>query len=188
MHFVFFASKTLALVEGGQAYQLDADEAQERRMVLMISTRDVEKILRQHRETNARIKILEMLLEKRERGYLSDLSTSVEPAVEECSIEGEEIGELSLLSADAACEQLGQLRSQTRLVDAWLTMLSPEERFILETHTIGGLDWARTIIEHERKWGREQGRSDRTLKRIQAKAIRKIWLATNVWLYGEDSK
>ena len=65
------------------------------------------------------------------------------------------------------------------IVLGWLEMLSTEQRFIIQTHLIDGLDWARTIVEHEKKWGIQNGRSERTLKRIQAKAIRQIVASQN---------
>ena len=49
-----------------------------------------------------------------------------------------------------------------------------EERFLIQTHLIDGLDWAKTIAEYEKEWGVINGRSERTLKRIQAKAIKRI--------------
>ena len=59
-------------------------------------------------------------------------------------------------------------------ISAWLELLTIEERFIVQTHLINGLDWARTNVEYEQKWGIVNGRSERTLKRIQSKAILRI--------------
>lgn len=60
------------------------------------------------------------------------------------------------------------------MVKNWLSLLPCEERFLVEIHLVDGLDWAKTIVEHEKKWGVINGRSERTLKRIQAKAIARI--------------
>ena len=41
-------------------------------------------------------------------------------------------------------------------------------------HLISGLSWPLVVNEFEKKWGKEQARDERTLKRVQAKAINKI--------------
>jgi hypothetical protein len=60
------------------------------------------------------------------------------------------------------------------MISGWLDLLTVEEYYISQAHLVDGLDWARTIVEHEHKWGVINGRSERTLKRIQAKAIDRI--------------
>ena len=69
---------------------------------------------------------------------------------------------------------LRECEARAQRISGWLDLLPSEERFIVQVHLIDGLDWARTIVEHARKWGTENGRSERTLKRIQAKAIQRI--------------
>ena len=75
---------------------------------------------------------------------------------------------------DALGALMQKCEMRERRVSGWLDLLTTEERFVVQTHLIDGLDWARTIVEHERKWGTQNGRSERTLKRIQAKAIQRI--------------
>lgn len=75
----------------------------------------------------------------------------------------------------ALTEMLQRFEQKEALVNGWLEVLPTEERFVVQIHLIDGLDWARTIVEHEKKWGVENGRSERTLKRIQAKAIQHIF-------------
>ena len=69
---------------------------------------------------------------------------------------------------------LHKCETMERRVMGWLSLLTTEERFIVQTHLVDGLDWARTVVEHEQKWGAINGRSERTLKRIQSKAIQRI--------------
>lgn len=154
----------------------------------MYSTRQVETILRSHRDTLAKIKFLELLLRNPDRTFMTLIPVGHDD--DDDAADHQDLSAMcgDLLSEELALKQMELLCAQVKLVDAWLTLLTPEERFIIETHTISGLDWARTIIEHEQKWGKEQGRSDRTLKRIQAKAIRRIWLATNSWLRAETKE
>ena len=64
-------------------------------------------------------------------------------------------------------------------VESWLQLLTTEELFLVRTHLIQGLDWAKTIVEHERMWGIMNGRSERTLKRIQSKAVDRIVACMN---------
>lgn len=59
-------------------------------------------------------------------------------------------------------------------VKAWLRLLPKDERLIVQKHIIEGLDWTRTSAEFDRIWGYENGRSERTMKRKQAVAIRRI--------------
>ena len=114
----------------------------------MILTADVIAMLRNHRQISAKITIIQNTLL-----YQKDSSTVT------------------------ICMLLGQqedLIVKRDIVDAWLQLLPIEERFLVQTHLIDGLDWAKTIVEHEKMWGVMNGRSERTLKRIQAKAIDRI--------------
>lgn len=60
-------------------------------------------------------------------------------------------------------------------VKAWLNLLPKEERLIIQKHIVDGLDWSRTSFEVDRIWGYSNGRSERTLKRKQASAIKRIY-------------
>lgn len=65
------------------------------------------------------------------------------------------------------------------MLQQWQALLPREERFIIQTHLVDGLDWAKTIVEHEKMWGVANGRSERTLKRMQAKGIERIVTCLN---------
>lgn len=114
----------------------------------MWSTTEILEELRNHRQNCAKINIIRAVVEK--GPYETDI-------------------ELSELSKQ--CRALEEVRDRT---DCWLELLPREERFIVQTHLVDGLDWAKTIVEHEKLWGIMNGRSERTLKRIQAKAICRI--------------
>ena len=72
-----------------------------------------------------------------------------------------------------------ELLKQKESIDAWLHLLPKEERFLIQTHLIDDLDWAKTIAEYEKTWGVMNGRSERTLKRIQSKAIEHLTTCLN---------
>lgn len=71
-------------------------------------------------------------------------------------------------------DMMCRCQSEESRITAWLELLPKEERFIVQTHLVDGLDWTRTIVEYEREWGFANGRSERTLKRIQARALKRI--------------
>lgn len=84
---------------------------------------------------------------------------------------------------DAACakyacsaveKQYNELRFKKEIIECWLQLLPGVERFLVQTHLVDGLDWAKTIAEYDKRWGIMNGRSERTLKRIQARAIKRI--------------
>ena len=60
------------------------------------------------------------------------------------------------------------------VIECWLELLPDDERFLVQKHLIQGLDWAKVIVEYNERWGIMNGRAERTLKRIQARAIKRI--------------
>lgn len=72
------------------------------------------------------------------------------------------------------CSQDENAIQHCNQVKAWLNLLPKDERLIVQKHVIDGLDWTRTSAEFDRIWGYENGRSERTMKRKQAAAIRRI--------------
>lgn len=63
---------------------------------------------------------------------------------------------------------------QIAILENALVLLNEYERFIIETHLIHHKTWEDTAQLFEEKWGLQNGRSDRTYKRIQARALQKI--------------
>ena len=63
---------------------------------------------------------------------------------------------------------------QVLIIQAWLQMLGEEERFVIIKHLVDKLPWPMVVIEYERRWGIMQSRHERTLKRIQVRALERI--------------
>ena len=112
----------------------------------MWTTQEISETLRHHRKTRAHLKMLENQI------HYHGASSLTEQDIKLCI----------------------DYKNRIELVDTWLTLLDTEERFLVELHLIDGLDWAKVIVEYEKLWQRENGRAERTLKRIQSKALEQI--------------
>ena len=122
----------------------------------MLSTADVINDLRNHRQVCAEITMIENVLHKMQ-------SDSAHMKYNRAVLE----------------RHSDELLLKKETVESWLQLLTTEELFLVRTHLIQGLDWAKTIVEHERMWGIMNGRSERTLKRIQSKAVDRIVACMN---------
>lgn len=71
-------------------------------------------------------------------------------------------------------ERLAFLNRQIKRVDAWLMLLSDDERFVVENHLIAGVDIPRIVVLYQERWGNEFAKSERTIKSYQKLALRKI--------------
>lgn len=60
------------------------------------------------------------------------------------------------------------------MIETCLTVLTDEERFVIETHLIKNYTWLQIESLFEQQWGPEHMRSERTLKRMQKNALCKI--------------
>mgnify|MGYP006910796540 FL=1 len=56
-------------------------------------------------------------------------------------------------------QQHTQLLHKKSIIDCWLQLLPDDERFVIQTHMIQGLDWAKTQTEYDKVWGIMNGRS-----------------------------
>ena len=63
---------------------------------------------------------------------------------------------------------------QLKIINQCLNLLKEPHKFILETHLINQCIWSETIELFEQKWGVLNGRSERTLKRMQSEAIQEM--------------
>lgn len=63
---------------------------------------------------------------------------------------------------------------QIRILEDALDILKYDERFIIETHLIYQYTWIETTKLFSEKYGKTYERSERTLKRIQNTAIKKL--------------
>lgn len=61
-----------------------------------------------------------------------------------------------------------------KLIECAFTILDKKEQFVIETHLINQETWAETSRKLQDCFGMECLRSDRTLKRIQNRALEKI--------------
>lgn len=59
-------------------------------------------------------------------------------------------------------------------INSWLTLLSEDERYVIQRHLIDGIDIPRIAIEYRERWGDEYAKTERTIKSYQKKALQKI--------------
>ena len=76
-------------------------------------------------------------------------------------------------ATDIQTSTLLQMAKRNQMVEGWLSILSDDEVFVVRKHLMEELDWPRIEAERRDKWG-ELGKTERTLKRYQKKAIEKI--------------
>ena len=70
-------------------------------------------------------------------------------------------------------KRLEEIRKNKRMIENWLSILSDEERCIIQLHLIDGKSWKRIEAEYEQKDEYEY-RATRTLMRYQQQALKKI--------------
>ena len=70
-------------------------------------------------------------------------------------------------------KRLEEMRKNKRMIENWLSILSDEERCIIQLHLIDGKSWKRIEVEYEQKDEYEY-RATRTLMRYQQQALKKI--------------
>ena len=70
-------------------------------------------------------------------------------------------------------KRLEEVRKNGRMIENWLSILSDEERNIIQLHLIDGKSWKRIEAEYEQKDEYEY-RATRTLMRYQQQALKKI--------------
>lgn len=63
---------------------------------------------------------------------------------------------------------------QWDIITGSLTVLNEKERFVIENHLINQKTWSKTAQLFDKQWGIEDGRSERTLMRIQQRALKKM--------------
>ncbi len=63
---------------------------------------------------------------------------------------------------------------QVKIIEDTLDILKYDQKFIIKTHLIEHYTWPETTKLFAEKYGKEYERSERTLKRIQSKAIKKM--------------
>lgn len=66
------------------------------------------------------------------------------------------------------------LSNQLHCIDTWMSLLSEDEAYVVQRHLIDGIDIPRIAIEYRERWGEEYGKTDRTIKSYQRRALEKI--------------
>lgn len=94
------------------------------------------------------------------------------------------LAELRLLEADTAERsqhpspetenRSAFLKQQVKRVNAWMTLLSDDERFVVENHLMAGIDIPGIVALYQERWGMEFAKSERTIKGYQKHALQKI--------------
>lgn len=71
-------------------------------------------------------------------------------------------------------ERKRRLEIQIDIIEKSINVLSEEEKFIVSKHLIDGKRWKDTLAAYVEVFGKDRERSERTLKRIQKRAIGKM--------------
>lgn len=82
--------------------------------------------------------------------------------------------ECSRLSKNTSEDLLYHGNIQFRIIRETLNILNRNERFIIENHLICHHTWSETTILFAKETGAKGERSERTLKRIQSRALKKM--------------
>lgn len=82
--------------------------------------------------------------------------------------------EYSEISKNNPENHLYKENAQFRIIEKTLNILSRNERFIIETHLVYHHTWLETTMLFKEKSGLVGERSERTLKRIQSSALKKM--------------
>lgn len=68
-------------------------------------------------------------------------------------------------------ERLSFLAQQIKDISVWMDLLTEDEAFVIKRHLFDGVDIPRITIEYRERWGDEFGKTDRTIKAYQRKAL-----------------
>lgn len=71
-------------------------------------------------------------------------------------------------------ERLSFLEKQLHTIEVWMGLLTEDEAFVIRRHLLDGIDIPRIAIEYRERWGEEFGKTERTIKTYQRRALRKI--------------
>ncbi len=71
-------------------------------------------------------------------------------------------------------DALALVTTKVAMIQSWFTLLSSDERFVIEKHFIEELEWPRIAFSFSEQWKGEFTRSERTLIAYQASGLKKI--------------
>lgn len=75
---------------------------------------------------------------------------------------------------DCVRERLQYLSQRLSCVALWIELLSDDEAFVVEQHYVNGYDIPRIVEMYRAKWGTEYGKTERTIRSYQKRALEKI--------------
>lgn len=84
-----------------------------------------------------------------------------------------EYAQLAALGLSARDEG-ATLKRKIDIIEAWFYLMSREERFVVRKHVVDRLSWPYVLAEYGTHWGKGLCRDERSLKRYQARAFRRI--------------
>ena len=71
-------------------------------------------------------------------------------------------------------ERIAYLEQQLHTIEVWMGLLTEDEAFVIKRHLFDGIDVPRIAIEYRERWGEEFGKTERTIKTYQRRALAKI--------------
>ncbi len=71
-------------------------------------------------------------------------------------------------------DDLALLKMKITVIQSWFALLNADERFVVEKHLVEELEWPRVAFVFTEKWKREFSRTERSLVKYQASALKKI--------------
>lgn len=70
-------------------------------------------------------------------------------------------------------ERLEQISRILKMLEAWMGLLTADERYVVKRHLVDGIDWSRVVYEYNTKLLRPVKKSRSSLRRMQTTAIAK---------------
>ena len=71
-------------------------------------------------------------------------------------------------------QDLTLLEMKISVIKSWFILLNADERFVVEKHLVEELEWPRVAFAFSEKWKSEFSRTERSLVKYQAGALKKI--------------
>ena len=71
-------------------------------------------------------------------------------------------------------EALTLLKIKITVIQSWFVLLNADERFVVEKHLVEELEWPRVAFAFSEQWKCEFSRTERSLVKYQASALKKI--------------
>lgn len=66
------------------------------------------------------------------------------------------------------------LKARLTCIESWMALLPEDEALVTKRHLIDGIDIPRIVIEYQERWGIEFGKTERTIKMYQRRALQRI--------------